>query len=288
VREESPTATLARLVANARVEVLPTPSVEDLVLAHLPRSRTVTVTASPSKGLEATLGLTERLAKHGYPVVPHLAARMVSGRSELEEIVGRLAAHWITGVFVPAGDAHPVGNYENALGVLEDLAVIGHPFKHTGITGYPESHPLINDDVAVQSMWDKRHFATHVVSNLTFSAVVINTWIPRLRARGVVMPVLLGVPGPVHRAKLLAMATKIGVGDSARFLMKNKGLLGRLAAPGGFTAERFLFDCAPGLGGSEARVKGLHVFSFNQIAETEAWLSDLRHRLAGGARSPAH
>jgi methylenetetrahydrofolate reductase (NADPH) len=288
MREESRTDTLARLVAHARVEVLPIPSVEDRVLAHLPRSRTVTVTASPSKGLGVTLDLTERLAVHGYQVVPHLAARMISGRSELREIVERLAALGITGIFVPAGDADPVGAYHDGLALLQDLAVIGNPFQHVGITGYPESHPTIHDDVAVQSMWDKRHYATHVVSNLTFSAAVIDTWIRRLRARGVVMPVLLGVPGPVHRAKLLAMATKIGVGDSTRFLVKNKGPISRLAAPGGFTAERFLFDCAPSLGGSEARVDGLHVFSFNQIAETEAWLSDLRRRLAGGARSSAH
>jgi methylenetetrahydrofolate reductase (NADPH) len=281
VREESPTATLARLVANARVEVLPTPSVEDLVLAHLPRSRTVTVTASPSKSLEATLGLTERLAAQGYPVVPHIAARMVSGRSELAEIVDRLAAHGITGVFVPAGDAHPVGDYEDALGVLEDLAAIGHPFTHIGITGYPESHPMINDDVAVQSMWDKRRYATHIVSNLTFNPTVMQRWIKRLRARGVILPVLLGIPGPVHRAKLLSMATTIGVGDSTRFLMKNKRLFGRLAAPGGFTGERFLIKSAPELGRPDALVEGLQVFSFNQIAETEAWLSDLRRRVCG-------
>ena len=281
MREESPTATLARLVANARMEVLPTPSVEDLVLAHLPSSRTVTVTASPSKGLEATLGLTERLAKHGYPVVPHVAARMVSGRSELEEIIGRLAAHGITRVFVPAGDAHPVGDYDDALGLLEDLAMIGHRFEHVGITGYPESHPLINDDVAVQSMWDKRRYATHIVSNLTFNPTVLDRWIKRLRARGVILPVLLGVPGPVHRAKLLSMASKIGVGDSTRFLMKNKRLFGRLAAPGGFTGERFLIKCAPELGRPDALVEGLHVFTFNQIAETEAWLADLRGKLCG-------
>jgi methylenetetrahydrofolate reductase (NADPH) len=239
------------------------------------------VTASPSKGLEGTLGLTERLARHGYPVVPHVAARMVSGRSELEEIVSRLAAHGITRVFVPAGDAHPVGDYDDALGLLEDLATIGHPFEHVGITGYPESHPLINDDVAVQSMWDKRRYATHIVSNLTFNPTVLDRWIKRLRARGVILPVLLGVPGPVHRAKLLSMASKIGVGDSTRFLMKNKRLFGRLAAPGGFTGERFLIKCAPELGRPDALVEGLHVFTFNQIAETEAWLSDLRGKLCG-------
>ena len=41
------------------------------------------------------------------------------------------------------------------------------------------------------------------------------------------------------------MATKIGVGDSTRFLAKHKGTFARLAAPGGFTGERFLEQCAP-------------------------------------------
>ena len=38
---------------------------------HVPAGRAVTVTASPSKGLEATLALSERLAARGYDVVPH-------------------------------------------------------------------------------------------------------------------------------------------------------------------------------------------------------------------------
>jgi len=79
------------------------------------------------------------------------------------------------------------------------------------------------------------------------------------------------------------MATKIGVGDSTRFLRKNKRLFGRLAAPGSFTGERFLIKCAPELAGPDALVEALHVYTFNQIAETEAWLSDLRQRLSGKA-----
>ena len=61
-----------------------------------------------------------------------------------------------------------------------------------------------------------------------------------MRKRGITMPLLLGIPGPVDRTKLLSMATKIGVGESTRFLAKNKGTFARLAAPGGFTGERFL------------------------------------------------
>lgn len=279
MRNKRTAATLARLLENARYEVLPTASTEEKVLEHLPRDRTVTVTASPSKGLEATLDLAERLAGHGYPTVPHLAARMVSGRDELAEIAERLRGKGITSVFVPGGDAEAVGDYPDALALLEDLKALGSPFAHVGITGYPESHPTIHDDLTVQSMWDKRRYATHIVSNLTFDPAVVRDWIRRLRARGVTMPLLLGIPGPVERTKLLGMATRIGVGESTKFLAKNKGLFARLAAPGGFTGETFLERCAPALGEEGALVEGLHVFTFNQIGETEAWRTGMLERL---------
>ena len=184
-------------------------------------------------------------------------------------------------MFVPGGDAEPDGTYPDALSLLEDLAALGRPFSHVGIAGYPESHPTITDDLTVQSMWDKRRYATHVVSNLTFDPAAITVWVRRMRDRGITMPLLLGLPGPVERAKLLAMATKIGVGESTRFLVKHKGTLARLAAPGGFTGERFLEQCAPGLAAPDAAVEGLHVFTFNQIAATEAWRQDLLRRLQG-------
>lgn len=279
MRNKTHAVALSRLVERARFEVLPTPSTEDKVLEHLPREREITVTASPGKGLDATLALAERLAGHGYPVVPHLAARMISGRSELAEICDRLTGKGITRVFVPGGDAEATGDYHDALAVLEDLTVLGRPFTQVGITGYPESHPTISDDLTVQSMWDKRRHATHVVSNLTFDAAVIKGWLRRMRDRGITMPVLLGIPGPVERTKLLAMATRIGVGESTRFLVKHKGALARLAAPGGFTGERFLEQCAPAVTMPDALVEGLHVFTFNQIAETEAWRTDLLARL---------
>lgn len=279
MRNKRVAETIARLLTNARYEVLPTASTEDKVLEHLSRDRTITVTASPSKGLEATLDLVERLTGHGYVAVPHLAARMVSGRTELAEIADRLVGKGISSVFVPGGDAEPAGDYLDALSLLEDLAVLGRPFSHVGITGYPESHPSITDDLTVQSMWDKRRHATHIVSNLTFDAGVVRDWLHRLRARGVTMPLLLGIPGPVERTKLLGMASKIGVGESTKFLAKNKGLFARLAAPGGFTGETFLEKCAPALGEPGALVEGLHVFTFNQIAETEAWRSGLLESL---------
>jgi methylenetetrahydrofolate reductase (NADPH) len=286
MRNKKRSEALRRVLERSRYEVLPTASTFDKIVAHIPRDVVVTVTASPSKGLLATLELTERLMGEGYVAVPHLAARMVSGRAELAEICDRLVALGVRTIFVPAGDADPpAGDYKESLDLLEDLAELGGPFPEVGITGYPESHPSIQDDRTIQAMWDKRRYATHIVSNLTFDPATFRTWVTRMRARGVTMPLLIGLPGPVERAKLLAMATKIGVGESTRFLVKHKGTFARIAAPG-FSPERFLDKCAPTIADPQSLVEGLHVFTFNQIAETESWRQDLLARL-GGPVSPA-
>lgn len=274
--------TVLRLLRHARYEVLPTPTIIGKVVDAVPTDVQITVTASPGKGLATTLDASEELIGHGYDVVPHVAARMVSGRSELEEIVDRLKRLGVSTVFVPGGDAAPGEGYADALALLEDLRDLGSPFEQVGIAGYPESHPTIHDDLTVQSMWDKRKFATQIVSNLTFDPAVVKDWLYRMRLRGVSLPLLLGIPGPVDRAKLLGMATKIGVGDSTRFLKKQKGMMARLVAPGGFTGESFLEKAAPTLGDPEAIVAGLHVYTFNQVAETETWRSAWIAQLEAG------
>jgi len=56
---------LAGLLLQARYEVMPAAATEQSVLTWVPRELVVTVTASPVKGLEPTIGLTERLSAHG-------------------------------------------------------------------------------------------------------------------------------------------------------------------------------------------------------------------------------
>ena len=81
---------LVEALERPRYEILPLDGIADEVLEHLPAGRKVTVTSSPSRGLEATLGLAEQLAPRGYEVVPHLAARLIADRAHLEEVVLRL------------------------------------------------------------------------------------------------------------------------------------------------------------------------------------------------------
>jgi len=273
------TTGLRALLSTVRYEVLPARATEDKVLAHVPRDVVVTVTASPVKGLEPTLDLTGRLAAHGYRVVPHVPARLLRDDVHLKEVVSRLREAGVDDVFVPAGDADPpAGSYDGALPVLRRLTELDDPFTHVGITGYPESHPLIHDDITIQAMWDKRAHATYIVSNLCFDPRVLGEWIARIRRRDVTLPVYLGVAGPVQRTKLLAMATKIGVGESTRFLTKHASWFLRFAAPGGYSPDTLLRRTEEALPASAA-VAGLHLFTFNQIAETEAWRRSLLERL---------
>ncbi len=290
-------AALTDLLERARFEVLPTPSIEELVRTHLPVERMLTVTASTARGLEATLGTAESLAARGHPVVPHIAARMVVDRAHLAEIVDRLRGAGIDRVFVPGGDGEPVGAYPDAPSLLADLAALGagaglgatgSPFAHVGITAYPESHPSISDDQMIQAMWDKRHHATEMVSNITFDPDTLATWLTRVRGRGVTLPLWVGVPGPADPTKLLTVATRIGVGESTRYLLKNRRTVARLMRPGGSRSDDFLRRLEPVLARPESRVAGLHVFTFNQVAESEAWRARLLADLHKRSRNPVH
>ncbi|PVE17777.1 methylenetetrahydrofolate reductase [Arthrobacter sp. Bz4] len=271
-----------RLLETARYEILPTAAIADEVMANLPVGRRLTITASAGKGLAATLAVTETLSRAGYQTIPHVAARMVQGRQHLEEIIEQLVAAGVDSVFIPAGDARPdKDSYAGSLELLRDLTALGRPFRSVGVAGYPESHPVIADDVTIQAMWDKRNHATNVVSNLCLDPAVIAAWIERVRKRGVLMPLWIGMPGPVERSKLLSVATRIGVGESTRFLAKNTSLFARLAAPGGYSPERFLDRLAPALVKPESRVEGLHIYTFNQVRQAEEWRRNLIGRLGG-------
>jgi methylenetetrahydrofolate reductase (NADPH) len=277
---------VAPLLAAPRYEVLPTASTEQAVLEWVPRELPVTVTASPVKGLDPTLDLAGRLAGHGYHVIPHLSARLVRDEAHLADIVARLRGAGIDDVFVPAGDADPpAGRFDSALSLLGALTDLGRPFDRVGITGYPQSHPKISDDVTVQAMWDKRHHATYLVSNLCFDPGTLTRWITRVRRRGVTLPLHVGLAGPVERTRLLKMAAKAGVAESARFASGHAEWFLRLGTPGAYSPDRLLDRIAGTLAAPESAVAGLHIFTFNQLKQTEQWRRALLARLLDGAPS---
>ncbi|HET7467318.1 MAG TPA: methylenetetrahydrofolate reductase [Candidatus Dormibacteraeota bacterium] len=270
---------MVRFLTHPRYEVLPTEEAGDLVAAGVPTEVTITVTSSPRRGIEATLALAERLSARGYHVVPHLAARLVRDASHLKDILTRIDA--IGGrVFVVAGDSQEAaGQFPDSVSLLEAIATHSPAMKEIGVTGYPERHSFIDDDLTIQAMWDKRRQATYIVSNLCFDVRVVKKWVARVRKRGVALPIHVGMAGVADPAKLLRVSTRIGLGDSARFLRGHSNWLLRMIQPGGYAPERFAASLMPELARPEMKVAGIHVFTFNEIGPTEQWRQQMLARL---------
>jgi len=272
---------LMAFLSSPRYEVLPTDDIEERVVASVPHEVTITVTASPRRGLEATVDLAERLGRHGYQVVPHISARLIRDDAHLREVLARVAAIGRREIFVVAGDAkEPAGQFPDSVSLLTALMAEPHGMAEIGITGYPERHSFIDDDLTIQAMWDKRRIATYIVSNLCFDPRVVKKWVGRVRRRGVQLPIHIGLAGVADPAKLLRISTRIGVVDSARFLRGHSNWFLRMAQPGGYDPGRFTTGLLPDLALPDRKVAGLHVFTFNEIEPTERWRQEILARIA--------
>jgi methylenetetrahydrofolate reductase (NADPH) len=267
--------TLGKVLSRPRYEVIPTKGAEDWA-RDLPKEAKVSITCSPAKGVEATLLLAERLAKQGFQVVPHISARLVADEGHLEEIVRRLDSLGVREIFVIGGDAKkPVGPFSGALDLLSAMADMGHGFEDVGIGGYPEGHPLIDDETLRQVLRDKQPFATYIVSQMCFDPRGVVDWVTDIRRRGIRLPVIVGVPGVVDKKQLFQVSRKIGVGDSARFLKKHTNLVASLVASlfrsGGYSPDGLVKKLAPYVGKQDYNIAGFHVYTFNQVESTERW-----------------
>lgn len=271
-------AALADLLRRPRFEVLPLDDIEAKVRTHLATDVKVTVTASPRRGLEATLELAERLARAGYPVVPHVSARLVRDRAHLEEVLERLLEAGVRELFVPAGDAAEPGEFPGAVDLLRAMGPLRARFDEIGITGYPETHHLISDEETIQAMFAKAPMATCIISQICFDAEMIAAWIAEVRRRGTHLPIWVGLPGTVDYAKLVRISMKIGLGESARFLRHHSNWMSRLMTRQ-FKPDPLLKGLAPTLADPAARVGGFHLYTFNEVARTERWRRQALERL---------
>jgi methylenetetrahydrofolate reductase (NADPH) len=263
------------LLSDPRYELMPFDSF-DGQMERLPEGAEIAITASPQLGLDATVEWSERAADRGYTPVPHVAARYVRDNDHLDEVAGRLVDAGITDIFVPGGDREdPIGEFESAHDLLVALDDLGYAFDEVGITGYPEGHAFLDDRALADAMEQKAPYATYITTQLCYDPAAIREWIERLRDRGIDLPVEVGVPGVMKYQKLLNISQKVGVGDSVRFLRKTSGILGfvrqLVGSRGKYTPDDLVDGLAPYADDPEYAIRGLHVYTFNQAADTESW-----------------
>jgi len=272
VRDPATRRTLQRVFGDLGYEVIPFKKTEQAVLEHVPTDVRLTVTASPAKGQDATVDLAVNLAAAGYTVAPHLSAQQVRDRAHLAEIVARCREAGITDVFVVGGDPTDTPTeFPDALALLTALHELDHGFTDIGIGGHPEGHPAVAADVLFQALKDKAALATHIKTQIVFDPTVILDWARELKNRGIDLPVHIGVPGAVHRQKLLRVSGGLGIGESAKFLKKQQTMFWRFFIPGGYSPDKIIKELAPHIGKPDNHIEGFHVFTFNDLGPTEAW-----------------
>ena len=262
---------LSRLLEAPTFELIPLKNAIDKA-ALLPAGATVSVTTSPAKGVEATVALCEQLQAHGFRAVPHVSARMVRDRAHLADLIAWLEGAGVDRAFVVGGDAKEPGAYPDGLSLLREMAEIGHPLSEIGIPGYPQGHTFIADGPLLEALRVKAPFASYITTQLCFDPAAIARWVAARRAEGITLPVHVGVPGVAEPQKLLAIAARIGVADTHRFLVKNVRFVTRLVRSGGFyRPDGLLEGLAPVIADRTMGISGLHLYTFNAVEGTEQW-----------------
>jgi methylenetetrahydrofolate reductase (NADPH) len=272
VGPEAKRSAIARLLEAPRYEVIPVKGIEDKA-AVLPRGAIITVTASPRHGMDRTVDVSSRLAGRGYRVVPHLAARMIADRGQLERLVAHLDAAGIHEAFVVGGDASPpAGIYADAGDLLEDIAGLTHPLARIGVGTYPEGHPLISADGLLDALRRKQRYADYMVTQICFEVDALERWIRAMRAAGIGLPVVVGLPGVVDRRRLAEISLRTGVGASLRYLVRHGRQVATLAGSRRYDPTRLAREIAGRAVATDLGISGAHLFTFNEVEATASWV----------------
>jgi methylenetetrahydrofolate reductase (NADPH) len=263
--------TLAGVLTSPTFELVPLKKAITRA-ALLPMGSTVSVTASPSHTIEATVDLCEQLQAAGFHAVPHLSARMIRDRAHLREVIARLAGAGVERAFIVGGDSKEHGDFPDGLSLLREIADIGHRFGEIGIPCYPQGHAFIPDQPLLEALHAKAPFASYMTTQLCFDPMAIASWLTTRRAEGIGLAVHIGLPGVAEPQRLLAISARIGVADTHRFLAKNSRFVARLIRSGGFyRPDGLLEGLAPVIAEESAGISGLHIYTFNAVEATERW-----------------
>jgi methylenetetrahydrofolate reductase (NADPH) len=147
------------------------------------------------------------------------------------------------------------------------------------VPAYPDGHPTIDRSVlrdalhAKQALITDAGVAAGASTQMCFDADRIRGWLQVERSQGLTLPIHLGVPGVVDRARLMRMGARLGVGTSLRYLSKNRASIVRMLAPGGYDPTDLVRALAPDA--ELLGIVGLHSFTFNSVADTAKWRETL-------------
>jgi methylenetetrahydrofolate reductase (NADPH) len=255
------------------------------IAALLPAGTPVYVNHLPRHSLAESLASIAALRSAGLEPVPHIAARRIASRDELESFLREAA---VRKALVLGGDEPEArGPYADGATLLRSGLLESCGLREVGLPGYPEGHPRISRTALEQAFGEKCSLAathglgTYVVTQFCFAPARIVEYCASLARRAPGVPVYVGLAGPTSPAALLRFAQRCGVSASLRALQAQ-----------GLNAVRLVTHTDPGdqlaalahyCGAhADCNVVGVHVFSFGGVTAAAEWMNR-----AIAARQPA-
>lgn len=236
--------------------------------------------------VDAQLAAARQLKSAGFIAVPHVPARFVIDRADLDRRIGNLAEAGVTEMLVLGGGApQPIGNYDAAMQILETGVFEANGITRIGIAGHPEGNPDITkihgEAVLLKALKEKQaylkdhKFDGFIATQFLFEAAPVAKWAERLRSEGIDLPIHVGVPGPATIKTLVKYAAMCGVGNSARFIRKQAMNLTKLLTVN--TPDEFVAGLADlHFNRPELGIAGPHLYPFGGFDKLFDWLATAR------------
>ena len=252
----------------------------------LPPGSRMNVTFLGNEDLAMRIAASKAVLEQGLVPVPHISARRIKSQEMLEEFLSALQSVGAsTNVFSVGGDPHsPEGPYEGALDVIKSGLLQKYGVQHVSIAGYPEGHP----DITEKQLWDalEGKFAVlqeqglpgTILTQFGFDVDPVVAWIEQVRAKGIDLPIRIGVPGPAGIKRLVTFAARFGVASSASIAKKYGFSMTNLLGTAG--PDKFITELATRLDPARHGSVNLHFYTFGGVPATAKWVQEFQGKLA--------
>jgi len=246
----------------------------------LPSGTRVYVNHLPRHSLDDTLRSLLAVSRAGLEPVPHLAARRVGSRAEVQSFLTRAVKEaGVSKVLLLGGDvANPAGPYNDAVSLLAEGVLRDAGIREVALAAYPEGHPRISSQQLWAALSEKiavarsQGMGSYVVSQFSFAPNRIIEMCGQLMRQHPDVPVYVGMPGPTNPARLIKFAQTCGVSASLRAMTAQ-----------GMGAVRLFTHTDPidqlhaiaqhVSGGATSNVVGIHLFTFGGIEPAARWIN---------------
>ena len=274
---------IAKAGANWSIEVTPTGATKiDSFAALLAENTSVNVTFLPGTDPNDTIAVAKRLSDEGMNAIPHIAARSLSDKDQLDGLLKRMTSEAnVSEVLVIGGGVDkPVGAFDNTMQVLNTGLIQKYGISRIGVSGHPEGSPDIHDDALAQAIADKNAFAVseglslYMETQFCFDAAAVLSWERAIREAGNALPIRVGIPGPATIKTLFRFAQISGIGPSMRFIAKQARNVAKLMTVQ--SPHLLLAGLANGMsnaptGKDKCLIQHFHYYPFGGFAKTAAY-----------------